>query len=71
MDSQTRYAVKHTWDTNPTTSRWNEVCIWVVEHFGLPGGRYITDLSGDYMVWYFENEQDQLLMTLAWGNDGF
>lgn len=70
MDSQTRYPVKHYWNHDDTRERWDHMCVWVVEHFGLPGARYTTELSQDWMTWYFNNEQDQLLMTIAWGNDG-
>jgi hypothetical protein len=70
MDTQTRYPVKHYWNSGDTRDHWDQMCIWSVEHFGLPGDRYTTEIDEQWMIWYFKNEQDQLLMTLAWGNDG-
>ena len=57
------------WENNPYMEHWNEVCAWTVEHMGLPGDRYRTEITKDYMIWYFIQPEDQLVMTLAWGND--
>ena len=43
---------------------WNESCAMVVEHFGLPGDRYTTEVSADYMKFFFKTEQDVLLCNL-------
>jgi hypothetical protein len=64
------YSVKLDWVNNPYMEYWNNICIWGIEHFGLPGDRYTTNLTEDYMIWNFRNPQDQLLFMLAWGNDG-
>mgnify|MGYP003348112156 CR=1 FL=1 len=29
-----------------------------------------TEITSDDMTWYFATQQDQLIFTLAWGNDG-
>ena len=29
--------------------KWNEVCAWAVERFGLPGNRFQTHANVDYM----------------------
>ncbi len=63
------YSVRLDWDNNPNMERWNEICAWSIEHFGLPGDQYRTEITKDYMVWYFINDTDQLIFTLAWGND--
>jgi len=44
--------------------RWDEVCYRAVELFGLPGGRYITDIGGNCMDWIFKEEHDALLFKL-------
>jgi len=61
------HAVKLTWERHP---KWNEICAWGIEHFGLPGNRYTTEVSEEYMCWHFASPQDQLLFVTAWGNDG-
>jgi hypothetical protein len=63
------YPVRLDWENNPYMEHWNEVCAWTIEHFGLPGHRYRTEINKDYMIWYFTESEDQLIMTLAWGND--
>jgi hypothetical protein len=68
-DTEYLYPVHLDWKNNPHMEHWNEVCAWAVEHFGLPGDRYCTEITEDYMTWFFETKQDQLIMTLAWGND--
>lgn len=57
------------WARRPSMERWNEICAWTIEHFGLPGMRYQTEVSTARMTWYFASQDDQLLMTVAWGND--
>jgi hypothetical protein len=45
---------------------WDNVCIYAIEHYGLPGSRYITDISADRMVWSFRDPQDALMFKLRW-----
>ncbi len=72
MDTKTsrnlifQYPVKLTWERNP---KWNEICAWGIEHFGLPGNQYTTEVCEEYMCWNFASVQDQLLFVTAWGND--
>ena len=63
------YAVTLDWDCRPDIERWNNICAWTVEYFGLPGGRYRTEVTTKKMTWFFSDQEDQLIMTLAWGND--
>ena len=49
-----------------TISRWDKVCIYAVENYGLPGGSYITDISENYMTWSFKNPKDALMFKLRW-----
>ena len=43
---------------------WDKICIEAIELFGLPGGRYITDIGGNSMDWIFRDQQDALLFKL-------
>jgi hypothetical protein len=45
------------------------MCVWAIEHFGLPGNRFITHATEDSMEWMFNSVDDQLFFILAWGND--
>lgn len=63
------YPVTLDWARRPNMERWNEICAWTIEHFGLPGIRYQTEVDSARMTWYFQSQQDQLVMTVAWGND--
>lgn len=64
-----RYTVSLSWDKNPNMEQWNEVCIWAIEKFGLPGEKYCTELNEDVMSWHFKDPYDQMVMALVWGND--
>ena len=43
---------------------WDKICIEAMELFGLPGGRYITDIGSNSMDWIFRDHQDALLFKL-------
>ena len=61
------HVTRITWSRVP---KWNEMCAWAIEHFGLPGDRYITHATEDYMEWMFNDNKDRLLFVTAWGHDG-
>ena len=46
--------------------RWNEVCAWAIEYFGLPGDRFETRANVDHLDFHFKNHKDALLMSLRW-----
>jgi hypothetical protein len=46
--------------------RWNEVCTWAIEYFGLPGNRFTTDTNIEYIDFIFKNKHDALLMAIQW-----
>ena len=53
------------WGAGPDTmDYWDQLCIYAIEHFGLPGDRYITDISADCMTWAFRSDYDALLFKL-------
>ena len=37
---------------------WNETCARIIEHFGLPGGKYTTEVSVNEMKFFFKNEKE-------------
>jgi hypothetical protein len=47
-------------------TRWNEVCAWAIEYFGLPGDRFQTHANVNYMDFIFDNSKDALIMALRW-----
>lgn len=48
-------------------TQWNNISIWVIESFGLPGDRYITDINTTDMTWFFREDKDAMFMRLKFG----
>ena len=46
---------------------WDTLCAEAVELFGLPGDRYITDISEFSMTWSFRDDKDAVLFRLKFG----
>jgi hypothetical protein len=46
---------------------WDEICIWAIEQFGLPGTRFEWHPGEDNMEFYFYDERDALHFELRWG----
>lgn len=46
---------------------WNEACAWAMEQYGLPGDKFTTHATADYIDFYFDNERDAILFELTWG----
>jgi hypothetical protein len=38
-----------------------------MKQFGLPGDKFTTHATVDYMDFYFDNERDAILFELTWG----
>jgi hypothetical protein len=49
---------------NQKETWWNETCASVLEHFGLPGDRYSTEVGTECMKFFFKTEQDALMCQL-------
>jgi hypothetical protein len=49
---------------NQSSTWWNETCARIIEHFGLPGGRYVTEVNPECMYFDFGNEKDALMCRL-------
>lgn len=43
---------------------WNETCAVICEHFGLPGGKYVTEVNTDCMNFIFYNDKDALMCKM-------
>jgi hypothetical protein len=46
---------------------WNETCAWAIEKFGLPGDKFTTAPTVDYMDFYFKDKKDAVHFELRWG----
>ena len=51
------------WD-NQNVPWWNETCALVLEHFGLPGDRFVYTPHEDHMTFKFFNEHDGLMAKI-------
>lgn len=64
------YKVRVDWKLGQdSTEWWDKTCVWVLEEFGLPGDRYKTELTEDYMIFDFDNKEDAVIMMLRWGKN--
>ena len=59
--------VRISWKPFHDIPMWNETCAWAVTHFGLPGIKYTTHPTEDYMDFYFVDEKDAIHFELRWG----
>jgi hypothetical protein len=55
--------VRVIWNLNSPTP-WTEVSARVLEVFGLPGDRYISHLTQDFMEYHFRDPHDATLFVL-------
>lgn len=77
MGNSLTYAVKVSWQyerglaiETRAVLAWNEICARIMERFGLPGGRYTTEVTSDYMIFHFNTAEDALVAKLMVGDDG-
>lgn len=43
---------------------WHEICVKVVEVFGLPGDRFVYATAANYMIFKFNSEKDYKLCQI-------
>ena len=48
--------------------RWNHMLADIVQQFGLPGDRYVTEVSSEEMTFWFRDHRDALLFKLCYGH---
>jgi hypothetical protein len=65
MQAGTR--VRIPWQKGDTINNWDETCAWAIEQYGLPGDKFETHATEDYMDFYFKDERDAILFQLARG----
>jgi hypothetical protein len=56
------------WVDNDTILTWNHTLANIVEVFGLPGDRYITEADVNNMTFWFRDHRDALLFRLCHGH---
>ena len=49
---------------NQTNVWWNETCARIIDHFGLPGDKYTTEVSSMEMKFLFRDDRDALLCKI-------
>jgi|LakMenEpi03Aug12_release.lakeMendotaPanAssembly.Ray.scaffolds.fasta_scaffold66902_8 hypothetical protein len=59
------YTIRIPWRMDDTINSWNDICAWAVEHYGLPGDKFITHPTEDYMDFMFRNEEDAIHFSLV------
>ena len=47
-----------------TTLLWTQVTASILERFGLPGDKYTTEITEDYMNFLFKDEREGLMCQL-------
>ena len=52
--------------TSDSKFHWNEICAQVLEDFGMPGDRYVTEVGLLEMAFIFKDPQGLLLCKLKW-----
>jgi hypothetical protein len=43
---------------------WNFTCATIMEHFGLPGNRYVTNVNVDCIDFIFYDDRDALMCKI-------
>jgi hypothetical protein len=62
-DSEVMTTIEVPW-VSQTNTWWNDTTAQVVKHFGLPGDKYRTEVSVNYMKFHFIDEQDAFMCRL-------
>jgi hypothetical protein len=65
-DNNFQYTIRIPWRIGDTVQRWDETCTWAMETFGLPGDKFITHPTEDYMDFMFRNKEDAIHFSLVW-----
>ena len=60
------YRITRSWSADDTTANWDELVSWCIEHFGLPGARWLSSTTMHHTVFIFYDIKDASLFTLRW-----
>ena len=64
-DPEFKYPVTIKWGRGADTmDYWDQLSIASIKLFGLPGDRFVTDISEEQMTWSFREAHDALLFKL-------
>ena len=58
--------VRIAWERPKQSEQWNEISVWAIEYFGLPGDRYHCRANVYHMDFIFNSNKDALMMALMW-----
>lgn len=58
--------VKIGWELGDSNGQWDEACMYAVEMFGLPGDKFKTCLTEEYMEFEFMDSKDAILFAIRW-----
>jgi hypothetical protein len=61
-----KYKVTLAWRASDTTEAWDNIMHWCIEHFGLPGCRWISASSLHETVFTFEDIEDASFFSMRW-----
>lgn len=53
-----------TWELRDDDTNWNDACAWAMEQFGLPGDKFQTQVTSDWLKFKFYNPHDATIMAL-------
>ena len=59
--------IKVAWKDGDSVSDWTDKCTRVLESFGLPGNKYVTQVTEDYMIFSFVDAEDAVMAKLMIG----
>ena len=65
VESYDKRTVRLSWESKDDNRRWDKVCIYAMETFGLPGERFETHANENWMDFEFRNEHDALLFLMG------
>jgi len=65
-DNNYQYTIRIPWRLGDTVTSWNQTCAWAIEKFGLPGDKFITHPTEDYMDFMFKTKEDAIHFSLVW-----
>ena len=60
------HCIRICWQKGDTITNWDEICIWAIEQFGLPGTKFTSHPTQDYMDFLFSDEKDAIHFSLRW-----
>ena len=66
VDFENEKSVRLYWESGDhLTSEWNEGCARACELFGLPGDKFTTELTENWMLFHFNDRKDALMFVMA------